>query len=668
MNLVNRNVFFKGLPGTVAMLALAWLAGGCGPLIGVRAIDDDSWFRRTSRSGLTGDEPSVYTALHLRQRGLTTWHERGRLEAIRTLQREIEQSRRRELSLALAETCYLDAKREPEASPQAVRMRVSSLLYAYAFLFDDSLGPLPHAFDPRTRLACDIYNRSLAKLVLHVRREGLPWNEPVELSSVLGPVRFEADFGAIAWKADAHTRLHTAYEFEALGVRNHFRRLGLGTPLLVVRDLSSGTVSPEDRFLSHRSPHVFAATMVVHCEQPLLSPPAGRPRVVHAQVLDPTRTEFVEFGGQTAPLEADTTTPLVYMFAQTPPVNPIEGLLNVPAWNEYRGLYMLQPYQRGKIPVVFIHGLLSTPTIWAEAANEILGDPELRSRYQIWWFQYPTGNPILYSAALLREALHEARHALDPDGTDAALDRMVLVGQSMGGLLAKLQTQTSGSVLWDMVSAKRVEELELPDEQKGLLRRVFVFEPAPFVRRVVFIVTPHRGSGIADRYFVRLFASTIRLPQEVSNTLMQLGAAVGAPLVPRTSLRDLSPTSEFLTRMSELPLAPGVTYHSIVADSLGPQRRGGSDLIVPYESAHFPQAVSEKVVHATHGTAAMSPLSVFEIRRILHEHAASGGEVARGAPQPAPRRKEPPSPAGRRRSGPEDAGADGTQPAGGLRS
>lgn len=629
MNLLSRKALLKGPPGVVATLALAWLASGCGPMIEVHGIDDDSWFRRTTQSALTGAEPSVYTAIHLRQRGLATRSAPARFEAIRTLQREIEQSRSRDLALALAETCYLGAKRETEGSPEAVRMHVSALLYAYAYLFDPSLGSLPHAFDPRMRLSCDIYNRSLAKLVTHARREGLAWSEAVDFPSVLGPVRFQADFSEIARKVNEHTRLFTAYEFEALGVRNHFRRLGLGTPLLVVRDLRAGVVAPEDRFLSERSPHVFAATMIVQCEQPLLAPPPGRPRVVRAQVLDPTRTEFVEIGDQTVPLEADTTTPLVYVFANTPPVNPIKGLLNVPAWNDYRGLYMLQPYQRGKIPIVFIHGLLSTPTIWAEAANEILGDPGLRERYQIWWFQYPTGNPILYSAALLREALREARTALDPDASDAALEQMVLVGQSMGGLLAKLQTQTSGRTLWDMVSDRPVEELDLSEAQKALLRRVFVFEPSPYVRRVVFIVTPHRGSGIADRYFARLFASTIRLPEEISTAVVKLGAVMGAPLRPPTSIRDLSPRSEFLTRMSELPLAHDVIYHSIIADSLAPGRIGGSDLLVPYESAHFPPAASEKIVHATHGTAAMAPLCVFEVRRILHEHAAATQEVSR---------------------------------------
>jgi hypothetical protein len=606
----------------VALAGLLSLIGGCGPHIVVRGIDDDAWFRRTTRSGLTGLEPSVYTAVRLRQRDLSTWNHASRVDAIRTLQREVEQTQSRELVLALAELCYVDAKYEPDPSPASVRMYVSALLYAYAYLFDDSLGEFAHAFDPRVRLACDIYNRSLAKVVVRIRRDNLPWNAAVEFDSVLGAVRFEPDFSRIAWKANESTRIYTAYEFEAAGVQNHFRRLGLGTPLLVVRDLSKATtVTPADRFLTQQGPHVYAATIVVRTAHPLLAPPLeDQPRVVQAQVLDSTDTEFVAFGDREIPLEADTTTPLVYLFANARPVNPIEGVLNAPAWRQYRGLYMLQPYQRGKIPIVFIHGLLSTPSIWTEAANEILGDPRLRERYQIWWFQYPAGSPILYSAAVLRESLQEARRVFDPNETDAAFDQMVLVGQSVGGLLAKLQTQRSDTSLWELVSHKSVDELELPAEQRALLRRVFVFEPAGFVRRVIFIVTPHRGSGIADRYFARLFAATIRLPQEVAGTLQQLGEALSTPLDQQNSIRELSPGSEFLSRLSDLPLAETVTYHSIVADSLASNRTGGDDLVVPYESAHFPQAVSEKIVNATHGTAAMAPLSIFEIRRILHEH------------------------------------------------
>jgi hypothetical protein len=69
------------------------------------------------------------------------------------------------------------------------------------------------------------------------------------------------------------------------------------------------------------------------------------------------------------------------------------------------GLYFLQPYDPDRIPLVFVHGLVSSPFTWVETINGLQADPEMRKRYQFWVFAYPTGTPILYSALRLREEL-----------------------------------------------------------------------------------------------------------------------------------------------------------------------------------------------------------------------------------------------------------------------
>jgi pimeloyl-ACP methyl ester carboxylesterase len=68
-------------------------------------------------------------------------------------------------------------------------------------------------------------------------------------------------------------------------------------------------------------------------------------------------------------------------------------------------LTFLQPYDPGKIPLVLIHGLISTPRMWASVVKELLGVPNIRERYQFWFFYYPTGQPIpLSGVAALRGA------------------------------------------------------------------------------------------------------------------------------------------------------------------------------------------------------------------------------------------------------------------------
>ena len=39
---------------------------------------------------------------------------------------------------------------------------LAAAVYAYAFLFPDGAGTPPNPIDPRLRVACDLYNRSLA--------------------------------------------------------------------------------------------------------------------------------------------------------------------------------------------------------------------------------------------------------------------------------------------------------------------------------------------------------------------------------------------------------------------------------------------------------------------------------------------------------------------------
>ena len=76
---------------------------------------------------------------------------------------------------------------------------------------------------------------------------------------------------------------------------------------------------------------------------------------------------------------------------------------------EPTGLSILHPYVRGKIPVIFIHGLWSTPWSWGRTIAALQTDPSLNSRYQFWTFGYSTGDPIPYSATLLSAILRLAQ-------------------------------------------------------------------------------------------------------------------------------------------------------------------------------------------------------------------------------------------------------------------
>src|SRR3954471_7092456 len=91
----------------------------------------------------------------------------------------------------------------------------------------------------------------------------------------------------------------------------------------------------------------------------------------------------------------------------------------------------------GRIPVVLIHGMLGTPGLWSAMIEQLSAEPPIAEQFQFLTFGYDSLQSIPVSARELREALAEARRRFDPDGRDATFDRIVLVGHSLGGLVAK---------------------------------------------------------------------------------------------------------------------------------------------------------------------------------------------------------------------------------------
>src|SRR5262245_48341000 len=57
---------------------------------------------------------------------------------------------------------------------------------------------------------------------------------------------------------------------------------------------------------------------------------------------------------------------------------------------EPTGLSLLQPYGRGKVPVVFVHGLWSSPCSWHRMIEALEADPAVKGGFQFWTFGYST--------------------------------------------------------------------------------------------------------------------------------------------------------------------------------------------------------------------------------------------------------------------------------------
>ena len=305
------------------------------------------------------------------------------------------------------------------------------------------------------------------------------------------------------------------------------------------------------------------------------------------------------------------TLPIAFRTAQT-----LDGR-TLPAqrdyWTAFRtpskfnatGLYLLEPYQPGRIPLVMIHGLASDALTWDEMITALRSNPNLAARYQIWVYQYPTGNSYLKAAADLRKELQLTRSVLDPASSDQAFDQMVLVGHSMGGIIARLLVSYSDDRLWHAVSDKPLSEVfesgPLPDE----IVSAFLFEPVPFVKKVVYLATPHHGSNWSEMPLGKFGRWLIDVPQQLQDEYVALiqgnpGLIRNPARQPATSIDHLSPRHRIMQATSQLRGTDLVSAHSIVGVGfLLPDAHWG-DGVVAIPSARIPCVQSEFFVPATH--------------------------------------------------------------------
>jgi pimeloyl-ACP methyl ester carboxylesterase len=577
-----------------------------------------------------GPKPTERTMLVMRRYDLDDDLERHDTELLVKLNDIAKAEPSTDKLYSLSELAYLAGKRaEPISRRRALEYHGLSVVNAYQYLFDQRFGRYRNPYDPEFRGACDLYNGALESGIRIIKRQGklVPGstqtirtaNQDVEVTIVLC---------GKTWRAEDFAEFRFASDYEIRGLQNRYHNYGLGVPLVVERKHHANASSEEKFYPPGMSFPVTAFLRVM--PQGAESP--GR-YVVRLELYDPLSTAEISVDGRRVPLESDLTTPLAYALNQKELQDldsSTAGLLNPAKAAKLQGLYMLEPYQPGKIPVLMIHGLWSSPITWMEMFNDLRGSPEIRDRYQFWFYLYPSGQPFWHSAAQLRRDLADARQILDPQHRQAALDQTVLVGHSMGGLVARLQTLDSGNEFWNIVSDQPFEAIKASRETKEELAGTFFFRPTLSVRRVITIGTPFRGSEFANSTTRWLSSKLITIPQMLVNGRQQLYH--DNPHYFRqhnlidvdTSIDSLTPDSPILPVMLGARQAPWARYHNIVGripeKGLLGRVAGDGDGVVSFTSAHLDNVVSEKVINADHLGIHRHPLAVLEVHRVLREH------------------------------------------------
>lgn len=505
-------------------------------------------------------------------------------------------------------------------------------------------------YDPRFIHACELYNKNLAQLVREVDQK--TWQLKVRTETEPFTLPLVSRHPRVS--NSTLTRMTPCQELRVIGIETHHRTYGLGVP--VVLQSSQKSITPFANI--HIGQNLLAGTAFIQFPDRIADLRLDRPTAI--ELKDPLEEPVVHVNGRSVSLEADTTTVLASTLAKS----GLEGLdyvgfLAANRIEERYGLYLLQPYQKGKIPVVLVHGLLSSPITWTPLVNDLMADPEFREKYQVWAYFYPTALPFIMPAADLRDKLLVTRNEVDPNMEDKALDNMVLIGHSMGGLISRMLTVDSGNEIWNSLSPTvAFEDLNFPDEQdRREVERLFFFEKHPLVKRAVFCAAPFGGSSLSPSPVGRLAASIPMLPKQVRDfggMLSKLDPSLHKRManghIP-TSVELLSPKSRMLAALARTR-PEGVRWHTIAGKEpghFGPiysalldlNKDDAGDGVVGLQSATLVDSESRVIVPAGHTTVHQHPLAVREIKRILMDHAAEFSFGATDKPLPPPIQSKP---------------------------
>ena len=441
---------------------------------------------------------------------------------------------------------------------------------------------------------------------------------------------------------------------------------GLGVPLIAVRpDPKKGATGEPVAAQYYPASLSFPVTAFM---RPLskIDPTTGQ-TVAHNQCVlelhDPLSNDETLVAGQRVPLESDLTTPLAYFLSKSDMSDMAtlgllrpEDLLDPNTYlkklrpggqGSTTGLYMVQPYEPGKIPVLMVHGLWSTPMTWLEMFNDLRSQPEIRDRYQFWFYLYPTAQPFWLSAAQLRSDLAKVRQSLDPQTRGAGL-----------GSDGADRPQHGRAGLAAANGPKRRRVLE-PCQPRAAAPDQGRSRDAAEARRDVLLpaqsVDPPRGHhrhAVPRQHVLHADHAMVAgkahpLAHRRSSTANKSCSATTRAHFPdrsllrvETSIDSLAPSSPIFPVMLAERRPPWVLYHNIIG--VVPKQwwlsklAGDGDGVVSRQSAHVDDAVSEITVPAIHTTVHQHPAAVLEVRRILLEHIADlegrpAGSLARRA-------------------------------------
>ena len=510
---------------------------------------------------------------------------------------------------------------------------LESARHAYAYLFLTQRSPSQRALEDRQAQVRDYYNFAVQQTVTRTFNhhnqnllESIDEQGQFSVVSKEWHITGQLNEVRLADHQQIPEQLIPASSLTFKGLRNQYRRDGIGAELVAVT--AKRVVNKNSREEAFSETPFPAITAVLRFPGDTLDEVLDT-NEVELLGFDPYRRNSVSLAGTQVPLAANFTSGYGLWLARSGFAR--QSLLTLVGRGEVLEkprVYLMQPYDPNRRVIIMLHGLASSPEAWINVANEVLGDETLRKNYQIWQVYYPTNAPLAFNQHAIRQAIQDTLHNFDAQGKNRASKDVVLIGHSMGGVLARLLISESGDSFWSPIVETYGLEGERKEQARKKLQDYVWFKPMPEASRAVFIAAPHRGTPFAENRFSRWAAGIIKLPvtmlgriTEIAQLLVDPSSASGEALTrPLNSISNLSDQDPFVRLAADLPISNQVPYHSIIGnDTPDLSLELSSDGVVPYKSSHLAGAQSEKVIKSWHSVQE-TPEAIVEVRRILHTH------------------------------------------------
>ncbi len=485
---------------------------------------------------------------------------------------------------------------------QRAGLALTACEVAWRSLRESGVPPSSWLRSEATQKPIAIYNTALAHFVFNYSDKLAPGVGALSVQTPLGNRIVTARYSANGrYRSRYFDKLIPADYVKITGFRKRTRVIGVGAPLVGVRERTKA----REAELLFQPPRrgVFApvgcfATFEEHAEESRM----------HINIFDLDRTSRVRIGNEFAPLAGDFTAPLALSFEGINDLMVgIRAILNVGMSQGLTGIYLTEPFDPHRIPVLLIHGLSSSPLVWRNLATHTMKNPVLRKNFQFWYAFYSSGMPVSQSAALIRDRIAILRHSGDPHARLRASRNMVVVGYSMGGIIARIFVTDIGDRFWAVFTEKPFDEIDFEPEDREKLRSWIFWTPVPGIKEVVFLATPHRGTRMADASFAHLGRKLVGLPTSLLRFQRRVLMAVvdvvdGAKISRRsiTGIDSLSPEAPIYKAFESAPFASGLVYHSVIGDRGRGDYPESSDGVVGNWSTHLEGAQSELIVPTGH--------------------------------------------------------------------